>query len=57
MLNFNDGVSIDTSGELRVLRLSDGLYVVGNGMCVPVESRAEAAAVMEEEVQSMLAST
>ena len=42
MLRFNDGVSIDTSGELRVLRLSDGLYVVGRGMCIPVNNSEEA---------------
>ncbi len=39
MLRFNDGVNIDTSGELRILRLQDGYYVVGQGMCIPVDSR------------------
>ncbi len=42
MLNFSDGVSIDTSGELRKLRLSDGLYVVGQGCCIPVNDDKEA---------------
>ena len=40
-LRFNDGVTISTDGSLRVIRKSDGYYVVGNGMCLPVDSRAE----------------
>ena len=47
-LRFSDGVNIDTSGELRVLRLKDGYYVVGNGMLIPVEDRTEALKVIEE---------
>tara|TARA_A100001015_G_C14985583_1_gene711405 strand:+ start:421 stop:585 length:165 start_codon:yes stop_codon:yes gene_type:complete len=47
-LHFNDGVSIDTSGPLRVLRLKDGFYVVGQGMCVPVDSREDAVAYIKE---------
>jgi hypothetical protein len=42
MLRFNDGVTIDTSGPPRKLCLSDGLYIVGNGMCCPVDSDDEA---------------
>ena len=42
MLRFSDGVNIDTSGSLRILRLRDGYYVVGNGMCCPVNDRQEA---------------
>ncbi len=49
MLRFSDGVNIDTSGELRVLTLSDGLYVVGEGMCIPVNSPEEA----RETIQSI----
>ncbi len=37
MLRFNDGMTIRTDGELRVIRKSDGYYVVGEGMCCPVE--------------------
>ena len=48
MLRFNDGVNIDTSGPLRCLRLKDGYYVVGLGMCIPVEDREEANAMIEE---------
>ena len=49
MLDFDDGVSIDTSGKLRTLRLSDGLYVIGQGMCIPVDSADEAEALIERE--------
>jgi CRISPR/Cas system CMR-associated protein Cmr3 (group 5 of RAMP superfamily) len=41
MLRFSDGVNIDTSGELRKLKLSDGLYVVGKGYCIPANSEEE----------------
>ena len=42
MLRFTDGINVDTSGELRPLRLKDGWYVVGEGMLVPVATREEA---------------
>ncbi len=48
MLRFNDGVNIDTSGPLRVLRLKDGYYVVGNGMCIPAVDREEAQELIKE---------
>lgn len=47
MLRFNDGIEIDTSGPLRILRLKDGLYVVGGGWCIPVEDTKEAKAIIE----------
>ena len=37
MLRFSDGISIDTSGEPRVLRLNDGYYAVGKGILIPVD--------------------
>ena len=48
MLRFSDGVNIDTSGELRILKLRDGYYVVGEGMCIPVADREEANEVIKE---------
>ena len=48
MLRFNDGVNIDTSGELRVLRLRDGYYVAGEGMCIPVADREDALKMIAE---------
>jgi len=38
MLKFSDGISIDTSGEPRVLRLNDGYYAVGKGILIPVDN-------------------
>ena len=51
MLHFSDGVSIDTRGELRCLSLHDGLYVVGEGVCIPVADDKEA----RETIREMLA--
>ena len=52
MLRFSDGINIETSGPLRVLRLPDGYYVVGNGMLIPVADRAEAREVIKEMTNS-----
>ena len=41
ILKFSDGIEIDTSGELRVLELYDGWYVVGKGRLIPVKDREE----------------
>lgn len=49
MLRFSDGMTIDTSGELRVIRKSDGYYVVGKGMCCPVDSYEDG----QEYIKSM----
>jgi len=38
MLKFNDGITIDTSGELRIIKLKDGYYVTGKGMLIPCDS-------------------
>jgi len=48
MLRFNDGIEIDTSGPLRMIRLEDGLYVVGTGWCIPVEDTEEAETIIEK---------
>jgi hypothetical protein len=41
ILRFDDGIEIDTSGELRLLELYDGWYVVGEGRLIPVKDEAE----------------
>jgi CRISPR/Cas system CMR-associated protein Cmr3 (group 5 of RAMP superfamily) len=41
-LRFNDGVKFDTSGELRMESRSDGYYVVGKGMLIPVDDEQDA---------------
>lgn len=40
-MRFNDGMTFDTSGPLRVTRRRDGYYVTGQGMLIPVEDRQE----------------
>lgn len=40
-LRFSDGIVIDTSGDLRTLRLKDGWYVVGKGYCIPVKDQED----------------
>jgi hypothetical protein len=47
MLRFSDGEEFDTSGEPRIERRSDGLYVCGDGMLIPVRNLDEALLVIE----------
>jgi len=49
MLRFSDGVNINTQGEYRILHLKDGYYVVGHGMCIPVDSYEEG----KKEIESL----
>ena len=46
-IKFTDGIEIQTDGEYRVMRKSDGLYVVGHGMCIPVNDVEEAEELLE----------
>lgn len=55
MLKFNDGVNINTSGPLRRLQLSDGLYVVGEGMLIPCNSEEEVKKFLEKDLISSAA--
>ena len=48
MIRFTDGTQIDPSGELRVILLKDGYYVVGHGMVVPVDSRLDGEELIKE---------
>ncbi len=41
-LKFTNGIEIDTSGQLRTLKLPDGLYIVGQGYCIPVKDEEQA---------------
>jgi len=47
-LRFNDGVEFDPSGELRIEKRHDGLYVVGEGMVCAVDSREEGEELIAE---------
>lgn len=49
MLKFSDGVNIDTPGELRTLELADGVYVVGEGMLIPMKDMEEAREYIKTE--------
>ena len=40
---FSDGMKFETSGEYRIKRERDGLYVVGNGLLCPIDTRTEGA--------------
>jgi len=41
-MRFSDGMEINTNGSLRIIEKSDGLYVVGEGYCIPCNSSKEA---------------
>ena len=47
-MKFSDGMTFDTSGKLRIVRKSDGLYVVGQGMLIPIDSVAEGKEIIRE---------
>lgn len=48
MLKFNDGMTINIEGKLRIIEKSDGLYVVGNGMLIPVNNYEEGKKIIKE---------
>ena len=41
-IKFSDGMEFDTRGKLRAERRSDGWYVVGKGLLIPVDSEEDA---------------
>jgi hypothetical protein len=47
-LKFKDGVEIETSGRLRKLTLFDGVYVVGQGLCISVKDDQEADKIIQK---------
>lgn len=40
-IKFSDGMQIDTDGPYRVIRKSDGLYVIGHGYLCAVDDSEE----------------
>lgn len=40
-LSFSDGMTFNLDGPPRITMKSDGLYVVGNGMLIPVNNYEE----------------
>ncbi|MGA3118413.1 MAG: hypothetical protein ABSF90_28800 [Syntrophobacteraceae bacterium] len=47
-IKFTDGMEIHTDGEYRVTHKSDGLYVVGNVVCIPVDNSKDAEKLLEK---------
>jgi len=47
-LKFNDGISFNLDGPVRVECRVDGFYVVGGGMLCPVETVEEAQELIGE---------
>ena len=47
-MQFSDGMKFNTSGEYRLTHRSDGWYVVGRNMLVPVKGPEEGTAFISE---------
>lgn len=48
-MKFSDGMEFDTtSSSYRVVRKSDGYYVIGRGMLIPVDSSDEGYRTIDE---------
>ena len=47
-IGFTDGMEFDTSGAPRLVRKSDGYYVVGDGMLCPVDSAQEGQELIQQ---------
>jgi hypothetical protein len=48
MVKFSDGVKVHTQGPLKVIKLPNGYYVVGQGMLIPVNDRADGEQMIRE---------
>ena len=48
MLRFSDGEKFSTAGPLHLTRRSDGWYVVGQNMLIPVQDVAEGHKIIQE---------
>ena len=40
-LVFNDGITIDNSGTMRIIKKVDGFYIVGQGISCPIDNIEE----------------
>lgn len=47
-VKFSDGMEFDMSGQYRLTHRSDGWYVVGRGLLMPVNDPEEGRKVMAE---------
>ena len=48
-MKFSDGMEFDLSGPMRIEERSDGLYVVGNNMLIPVNSIEDGLSIIIKE--------
>ena len=48
ILRFSDGEEFETSGELRLEHRSDGWYLLGEGMLVPIKDPDEGRELMKK---------
>jgi hypothetical protein len=47
-LRFSDGEEFDPRGELRIESRKDGLYVLGQGHLIPIDTREEGERIIRE---------
>jgi hypothetical protein len=46
-MQFSDGMKFDTAGPIHMEEREDGLYVVGGGMLIPVDTEDEAKMIID----------
>ena len=51
-IRFSDDVVIDTGGPIRIEKRLDGIYVVGDGLMVAVDSFDEGEKIIKEHEES-----
>ena len=50
-LTFSDGMTFNTGGPLRLAKRSDGWYVLGEGMLLPVEGPTEGRIIIDSMLE------
>lgn len=50
-MKFSDGMKFDTSGQYRLTHRSDGWYVVGKGLLLPVNNAEDGQKVIVEMIE------
>jgi len=46
-MQFSDGMQFNTAGPIHMEEREDGLYVVGGGMLIPVDTEDEAKMIID----------
>ena len=49
-MTFSDGMKFNLSGPLRITSRSDGLYVVGQGQLIPINSYDEGKKIIQDSL-------